>query len=290
MHISWSQLDPVVTHANLLPCSPGLQFGPRCIEEHQFIYVVSGKGQARIGDEEYKASAGDLFYYGPRVPHLFRADESKPFTVYGVHFSLKGDLREQPLLAPVVVRNLAGFPDVSPEHELVIGSPEKRLHIPARTRDCAWAESVIAEMTTDFERYDEISGQHNRARMLLFFIRLREHLLPQAAKQDQTMRHMKQELARHAERPYERTWLKEWTHYHEDHAARLFARTYGISPHQYHLRQKLQRAKRYLASTELSISEITEQTQFGSIHYFSRMFKQHTGLSPSAFRKQSRTI
>lgn len=290
MHMSWSELNPIVTHANLLQCTGGQQFGPRWISEHQFIYVVHGKGEARIGNQLYEASAGDLFYYGPQVPHQFRAGETDPFTLYGIHFSLSGDLPKHKLMVTVHVRDFPQYPEEFSEYELLIGSPEKRMTVAERAIECSWAESFFSEITAYFERSNEISFQHNRAQMLLFFIRLREHLVPEATKQDKVMKYVKTELVNHAEMTYDRAWLKEWTHYHEDHASRLFAKTYGISPHQYHTRQKIQRAKQYLMSTDLTIVEITDKIEMGSIHYFSRMFKQHTGLSPTDYRKRSRII
>ena len=58
----------------------------------------------------------------------------------------------------------------------------------------------------------------------------------------------------------------------------------GHSPHQYHQSLKLERAKELLESTILNIDEIADQTGFESIYYFSKLFKQKTGLSPRQYR------
>jgi AraC-like DNA-binding protein len=42
-----------------------------------------------------------------------------------------------------------------------------------------------------------------------------------------------------------------------------------------------------LASSDLSIKEIAYEMGFQSIHYFSRIFKKKTGMSPSEIRKNS---
>lgn len=289
---SWNSLHPVVNHANLLACDAGLQIGPRKIFEHQMIYVVSGKGTVKIGANTYIAKSGDLYYYGPHIPHEFHADQHDPFTVYGLHFSLDAPLPEHYLLKPVRVDPLATYPTHIPKNRLTIRGRSKQLVVPEYKQDCQWAEDILADITHHFERNEETSFQYNRAQLLLFFIRLHEHLMqiPMETKQDRILKRIRDKLRSHAEFPYDRTWLKTWSHYHEDHAARLFTQTYGISPHQYHMQEKLLKAKRYLISTDLSISHITEKLQFGTIHYFSRTFKQHTGMSPSAYRKQYRTL
>lgn len=50
---------------------------------------------------------------------------------------------------------------------------------------------------------------------------------------------------------------------------------------------KISSAKRMLRNEEMSISEISDALGFDTIHYFSRFFKKHTGVSPS---KYSRSI
>ncbi|MDQ0340003.1 YesN/AraC family two-component response regulator [Caldalkalibacillus uzonensis] len=47
---------------------------------------------------------------------------------------------------------------------------------------------------------------------------------------------------------------------------------------------RMEKAKRLLAETDLSVRDISEQVGYGDPNYFSRAFKQHLGLSPRAFR------
>ena len=60
----------------------------------------------------------------------------------------------------------------------------------------------------------------------------------------------------------------------------------GQSPNQYHLNLRMDRAKELLESTILSIEEVSVQTGFESIYYFSKLFKRKTGVSPNAYRKR----
>lgn len=47
---------------------------------------------------------------------------------------------------------------------------------------------------------------------------------------------------------------------------------------------RIQKARLYLISSERTITQIAALTGFKSVHYFSRVFKKVTGLSPQAFR------
>lgn len=65
---------------------------------------------------------------------------------------------------------------------------------------------------------------------------------------------------------------------------KLFKKVCGLSPNQYHLNLRLDKAKDLLTTTNLTVNEIADQTGFDSIFYFSRLFKKKNGLAPKLFR------
>lgn len=66
----------------------------------------------------------------------------------------------------------------------------------------------------------------------------------------------------------------------------MFRKYTGISPTQYHLSLRIQKAKDLLVSTDQSFKEIAIDLGFESYFYFSRIFKDKTGKSPMEFRKE----
>ena len=66
---------------------------------------------------------------------------------------------------------------------------------------------------------------------------------------------------------------------------RNFKQEFGITVLEYINSLKIREAKSLLRSGEMSYTEISEKLGFSSIHYFSRMFKKHTSLSPSDYIK-----
>ena len=59
----------------------------------------------------------------------------------------------------------------------------------------------------------------------------------------------------------------------------------GIAPHQYLLQLKIEKAKMLLADHSRSIKEIAFSLNFESAFYFSKLFKEKTGVSPDLYRK-----
>ena len=69
------------------------------------------------------------------------------------------------------------------------------------------------------------------------------------------------------------------------HLGRLMRRHVGQSPKQYILSVKLAEAKRLLSTTEAGVAAIAGRLGFSDPYYFSRLFHERTGMSPSAFRR-----
>jgi AraC-like DNA-binding protein len=72
----------------------------------------------------------------------------------------------------------------------------------------------------------------------------------------------------------------------KDHFSRVFKGITGLSPCDYIIRKRIERAQFLLLTTDLSKYQIIDQTGFRSASYFSRIFKQFTTYTPSQYRMQ----
>lgn len=70
----------------------------------------------------------------------------------------------------------------------------------------------------------------------------------------------------------------------EAHFIRTFQTTFGVTPHRYLQRRRVERAMYLLRATSRSVSEICFEVGFGSIGTFSRTFSEIVGQSPTSFR------
>ncbi len=68
---------------------------------------------------------------------------------------------------------------------------------------------------------------------------------------------------------------------------RMFKKYTNTTPMQYIMSVRISKAKSLLESSSLGISEIAAKVGYGDSMYFSRIFKQHTGISPLAYRKKN---
>jgi AraC-like DNA-binding protein len=69
----------------------------------------------------------------------------------------------------------------------------------------------------------------------------------------------------------------------------LFRRDTGMTPNDFLLRARVEKARQLLADTRRSVTDIAFDTGFGSSQYFSTVFRKYTGSTPLEFREQRRS-
>ncbi|MFD1179454.1 AraC family transcriptional regulator [Paenibacillus puldeungensis] len=93
-------------------------------------------------------------------------------------------------------------------------------------------------------------------------------------------------VANHLEFPFDSVQMERDLHYHFDYLARCLKQYTGMSPLQYRHHLQIDRAKRLLTHSELSLGKIGEQCGFQDHNYFTRLFKRQTNLTPGEYRKK----
>ena len=75
-------------------------------------------------------------------------------------------------------------------------------------------------------------------------------------------------------------------HISKYHLCRQFKITTGTTIMKYILKTRIVLAKNMLSNQALSITEISNRCGFSSVAYFSRVFKEDTGMNPLNFKKK----
>ena len=81
------------------------------------------------------------------------------------------------------------------------------------------------------------------------------------------------------------SFLASLTNISEIYFRKLFKKTFCISPHEYIMNKRIERAKHFLLSGK-NVSETAALCGFSNLYYFSGAFKRACGISPSGFAKQ----
>jgi YesN/AraC family two-component response regulator len=81
------------------------------------------------------------------------------------------------------------------------------------------------------------------------------------------------------------SFITNQIHYDYSYLSDLFSSIEGITIEQYFIMQRIEKVKELMVYEQLSLTEISYQTGFSSVHHLSTQFKKLTGLSPSHFKK-----
>ncbi|QBP43200.1 AraC family transcriptional regulator (plasmid) [Paenisporosarcina antarctica] len=71
-----------------------------------------------------------------------------------------------------------------------------------------------------------------------------------------------------------------------NHLLRNYSRIYGKTPHEHISEFRILKSKQLLSKIEFNITDITYELGFSNPASFSKMFKQHVGISPLQFRNK----
>jgi AraC family transcriptional regulator len=69
------------------------------------------------------------------------------------------------------------------------------------------------------------------------------------------------------------------------HFVRAFKQSFGLPPHRYMSRLRVEQAKALLANPAVSVTQVGFNLGFSETSSFTTTFRKHTGLTPTAYRR-----
>lgn len=237
----------------------------RVLQEYQINYITEGSGTFETLTDTYQVVPGSMLIIRPGMWHRYKPD---PNTGWNEHYiGFKGDFCStmfqegffqsgKPVLYVGFQENLLKLFFEIIQHV----KDEKTGH----QQVCASSTILMLSLILSVIRNQEFAGktiERNIRKACLYF---RENL-----NSNVNIENLATEL--NVGYSYFRQMFRKYT---------------GISPTQYHLSLRIQKAKDLLVSTDLSFKEIANDLGFESYFYFSRIFKDKTGNSPMEFRKE----
>ena len=239
---------------------------PRGRSDYLLLYVWHGRLRLREQDQETDAPCGSLVLYRPWEGQQYTHVAAERTEVYWLHFTGCGVpelLRRARLDARVTA--LGCLPEVREQYGL-----------------------LIRELQLKSFQYDMYCNAHM---MMLFSTLSRARMQRENADCAHRHKQLSGVIEQMHLRCQEELSVADFARQcglSDYHFIHLFKEFTGFSPHAYLTRLRLDRAKDLMVSTTMNISEIAFAVGYANPLYFSRLFRSHTGLSPSQFRSGSR--
>lgn len=222
-----------------------------CIE-----YVEEGIGKIKIGNTDFFAIEGDSYYLQQGYHQHYYSDSEQPWKKYFINLS--GQLVAS-LTEGYGLKNIFHFKGLNLKKEL------KKIIELAKESNVDNTEELICIIN-------------------IIFLKMRGHILRENSVQS-TASIIKDFLNTKILETFRIDELCKYINKSESRAIQIFKKAYGITPYAYLLNEKINLAKKLLKNTNLPIRNIAFKLKFSDEYYFSNIFKEKTGIRPSAFRK-----
>ena len=248
---------------------------------HSFFevcYAYAGRGLFHINGDDHEVAAGQVFVARPGEPHEIIAAEDDPLGIYfwsytlippaqrqtdadsllhaflatpgAVYAEMPAMQRTLELLTEEIVRREAGY-------EQVVQALVVKLLL-----DTARAVTEVSSTATDMPALDSA---------------------------ETLVQDMTRYLRDNYQRPVRVRDVAAQVHLSERHTNRLFRQVMGMSIKAYLTKYRLEVAAQHLLNAQMTVTEVAYVSGYRDVRYFITQFRQHTGLTPTAFRERGGT-
>jgi AraC-like DNA-binding protein len=235
----------------------------RTLPEFQLVYITEGEGVFSVEDCTYTVTPGSILLILPGIRHKYKPVYEIGWHEYWVGF--KGDVFFNMLRQDIISRGHSFFEPGLRDHLILTFNTifdEVRTQQPLyQLKACAGILSLIAEVLT-YERRKEQPNYYQK------IVEKAKCLMESNVYGTLNLSNISEQIGISSSR------LNE-----------IFKTYTGMTPYQFYIHIKIHKAEGLLEQENVSVKEVAFKMGFEDPYYFSRLFKNKTGVAPSVWKK-----
>lgn len=244
-------------------------------EYYHLIFVLNGAGNIVVNDSTYRAKINQLYIVKPMVKHGIYASSNKPLNTVEFKFSFSNDYTENVLkLLPEYYENTS----------IAIRNAFISIVDEIRKQDNYFEEVLVLHL---MQVVYYLSRDLGSEAMSLENIDERD-TCGSGLEKYKSLKNVTMYIKENYWKDISLSDMAAMVHLSPVYFCSVFKESYGISPMNYLQNVRVENAKKLLANSEKSVTDIAFEVGFQSGHYFSRYFKNHEGISPNDFRRRNK--
>jgi AraC-like DNA-binding protein len=262
--------------------------GVRRLLDYLLIYVQEGHCAVTVSGVDYDVPPGQFCLIQPDEPHTLHgySNTITPFAHLDIFYNSR---REESYPTRSLQTDLSDLRDlVQPRLNDIPGIAVPVVFQPA---DASGFRETMLKMIGTWQQNDalsQIQSQYDALGLILALLQQFSSLASAAIDQPQSLNWVTAYCAFHLSEPISVADLAARAYLSPSHFTAIFRRRFGISPHQYLLHLRIQRAQELLRGSGLSLAQIAEQCGFADVHHFSKTFRRVCDSPPGAYRASAR--
>jgi AraC-like DNA-binding protein len=262
----WGQIDLDVIECGTEKCLPSYSYGPAVRDFYIIHFIHSGKGYFKLGEKEYYLKEGEGFFIHPDLVSYYCADSEDPWHYSWVMFhGKKSDLYLDKAC-------------------ISIDSPILRYSNMTFIWEC------FSDMmkTKDSLKSKEIKLLSSLLKLFSFFIDNAPDtntVIEESTIKSSYIQIAIDYIQFNYNKKIKITDIADHIGIDSKYLCSLFKSTLAVSPYQYLLNIRFNKASELLKNENFSIADISRSVGYEDPLLFSKMFKKIKGMSPSEYRK-----
>ncbi len=253
-------------------------------EEFELVYLQEiDRGTFYIDDTTINVRTDDLILIKPNIPHYLKVESTRPCRFIVLKFTFAKS--DEPNISNISTNDFLSF--ISENNDF--GGFFK-----LSSNHCANISTIMQQIMHEDKSPD---GESEFLRSLLtmeLFVWLSRSLREQWETNLSTKGHKLQEILESAKgyiinnfnNDISLSDIAGYVYLSTSHFARAFKKQYKISPIQFLLGVRIEKAKTLLEETNLKVGDIASSVGFSAQQRFNDIFKKHLGVSPSEYRQK----
>lgn len=232
--------------------------------DYHLLYIVRGKCTAELNGKKITVSEGGLILFKPFEKQIYSFKKEDATISYYIHFT--GNYCEE----------LISY--IYPKDKSVVYLKKSNT-----------IDTILEKMSNEYISQKPFYSELCSAYLLELLTVIRRKLLPENTSSLDKCIHPIESVCLTMHNDYNKNIpIKQYADFcglSVSQFYRVFKTFTGMSPHDYVLQARINKAKDFLLYSNLSVSKIADITGFSNQNYFGRMFKKYTGVSPKNFSK-----
>lgn len=277
---------PLVIEAGIVTNTKPFIPKTRTMPYHILRYVTQGSMEMTEDGESYNLSAGSVLFLSAGHKHSSNEWTAPNTNWFYVHFYIPES--QDPVIDLKNFLPLSATSTLQPkDYQFSLVMPKYVQLTPGNV-----VRDKLEKLIQYYQSDSPVRFGYQNALLLEIFMDLME---AKAEKQYDDLEvsninNLLHYLNDHVQDPFHSENIAKAMNLNYKYMCELFKKKTGSTIQQYHTMLKMKEAERYLKTTELPISEISEKLGYQDPLYFSNVFKKYHDISPRQFRQNNHSF
>lgn len=256
---------------------------PETHEPWEMVYVDRGSCEIVADDEVITLLQGEMYFHKPYQRHMLKTIKGVAPNIFIITFSSHSPamcyFEDRKISASMETKQhiAAIIHEASSTFELLFNDPRMQ-GLKLREDGALWAGQQTVLIRLELMLIEIVRSNQ-------YYITPQKRYYPKDTIDDEFVLKIISFMEKNLYGKFTMDDLSRELSFGKTYISRYFTKACGSSIIDYFASMKISEAKRLIRETKYNFFEISEMLMFSNSHYFSTIFKKHTGMTPSQYKK-----